>query len=260
ACRGSVCTQRSMSRHPSACRSLSGSCPSSPFLFTPFFFGFALHGRCICVLHFEPVGRAAGTVGGILALRDDAFEAKLAGVGEEGRAVALLCSLNRMPGWALATIDASGADLQRIAPQVVGVQLDQVEGVEKDAPVSALVTDEIERGDAVDDAGARAQACQRLDDQREATSEMAPFAFAPVPHAIVAMPVAVAPAPSAGPGGVTAPFALPMHTNCACACGAPMQTATTQPSAAAVNSRIADKGNFIQSLPTQQYGNKADRN
>src|SRR5262245_65231608 len=91
------------------------------------------------------------------------------------------------------------ADLKRIAPQVVAVQLDQVEGVEKDAPVSALVTDEIERGDAVviagdsfavDDAGARAQACQRLDDQREATSEMAPFAFAPVPHAIVAMPVA----------------------------------------------------------------------
>jgi hypothetical protein len=43
------------------------------------------------------------------------------------------------------------------------------------------VTDEIERGDAVviardsfavDDAGARAQACQRLDDQRETTGEV----------------------------------------------------------------------------------------
>jgi hypothetical protein len=54
-------------------------------------------------------------------------------------------------------------------------QLNEVEGVEEYALVSALVTDEIERGNAVviagnsfavDDAGARAQACQRLDDQR----------------------------------------------------------------------------------------------
>src|SRR5262249_47872620 len=33
-----------------------------PFLFAPFFFGFALHGRCICVLHFEPIGGATGNV------------------------------------------------------------------------------------------------------------------------------------------------------------------------------------------------------
>ena len=47
--------------------------------------------------------------------------------------------------------------------------------------VSALVPDEIERGDAVviasdsftvDDAGARAQACQRLDNRREAVGEV----------------------------------------------------------------------------------------
>src|SRR5215813_4608658 len=72
-------------------------------------------------------------------------------------------------------------DLQRIAPQVVAVLLDQVEGVKEYVLVSALVTDEIERGHAVviagdsfavDDAGARAQACQRLDDQREAASEV----------------------------------------------------------------------------------------
>src|SRR5262245_64360635 len=62
------------------------------------------------------------------------------------------------------------ADLKRITPQVVAVQLDEVEGVEEYALVSALVPDEIERGHAVviagnglaiDDAGARAQACQR---------------------------------------------------------------------------------------------------
>src|SRR6516225_8262633 len=72
------------------CQTQMASCPAlSPFFFAPILFGFALHGPCICVLHFEPIGRAAGTVGGALALRDDAFEAKLAGVVEDGRAVAL---------------------------------------------------------------------------------------------------------------------------------------------------------------------------
>ena len=67
------------------------------------------------------------------------------------------------------------ADLQRIAPEIVAIQFDKVEGVEEYALVGALVTDEIERGHAVviagdsfavDDAGARAQASQRFDDQR----------------------------------------------------------------------------------------------
>jgi hypothetical protein len=40
------------------------------------------------VLHLEPIGRAAGAVGGVLPLRDDAFEAHLTGMGEDGRAVA----------------------------------------------------------------------------------------------------------------------------------------------------------------------------
>ena len=56
------------------------------------------------------------------------------------------------------------------APQVIAVQFDQVEGVEEYAVVSAVVTDEIERGNAVviasdsfavDDAGARTQASQK---------------------------------------------------------------------------------------------------
>jgi hypothetical protein len=45
----------------------------------------------------------------VLELRENAFEAKLAGMGEDGRAVALICSLKRMPGPALARIDASVA-------------------------------------------------------------------------------------------------------------------------------------------------------
>jgi len=38
------------------------------------------------------------------------------------------------------------ADFQ---PQIITVQFDQVEGIEEDALVSPLVTDEIERGNAV---------------------------------------------------------------------------------------------------------------
>jgi hypothetical protein len=73
------------------------------------------------------------------------------------------------------------ADLKRITPQVVPVQLNQVEGVDEGVTVMASVADAVERGNAVvvagddfpvDDAGARAQACQRLDDQREATGEV----------------------------------------------------------------------------------------
>jgi hypothetical protein len=81
-----------------------------------------------------------------------------------------------MPGVSLGhdRCERALADLKRIAPQVVAVQLDKVEGVEEYAVVSALVTNEIERGNsvviagdsfAVDDARARAQACQRLDDR-----------------------------------------------------------------------------------------------
>src|SRR5262249_41362732 len=73
------------------------------------------------------------------------------------------------------------AHFQRITPQVVAGQFDEVEGVKEYGLVSAVVTDEIERGNtvviagdsfAVDDAGARAQAGQCLDDQREAAGEV----------------------------------------------------------------------------------------
>ena len=35
--------------------------------------GLALHGRCIRLLHLEPIGRAAGAVGRVLSLRNDVF-------------------------------------------------------------------------------------------------------------------------------------------------------------------------------------------
>jgi hypothetical protein len=71
--------------------------------------------------------------------------------------------------------------LPEVLVAVSAIQLGEVEGAEKDASVSALVPDEIERGDAVviagdsfavDNAGARAKACQRLDDQREAVKSL----------------------------------------------------------------------------------------
>src|SRR5262249_35819086 len=125
-------------------------------------------------------------------------QAKLAGMGEDGRAVALDMLVEPDAGAGLGhdRCERGLADPKRIAPQVVAVQLDEVEGVEKDAPVSALVTDEIERGHAaviagdslaIDDSAARAQACQRLDDQREAMGEVvARTAVEPHPRASLA--------------------------------------------------------------------------
>src|SRR5215510_9494768 len=103
-------------------------------------------------------------------------------MGEDGRAVALDMLIEPDAGSSLGhdRCKRGLADLKRVAPQVVTVQLDEVEGVEEYARVSALVPDEIERGHAIviasdslaiDDAGARAQACQRLDDHREAAGE-----------------------------------------------------------------------------------------
>jgi hypothetical protein len=72
------------------------------------------------------------------------------------------------------------ADFERIAAQVVAVQLYQVEGVQKHPGIVVAVAKKIEgcnavviTGDrlAVDDAGARAQTSEGLDDQREATAK-----------------------------------------------------------------------------------------
>jgi hypothetical protein len=54
-----------------------------------------------------------------------------------------MCLLNRMPGHALAKIISSIglAALKWIMPQVVAVQLNEVERIEEDALVSPVVTD-----------------------------------------------------------------------------------------------------------------------
>ena len=69
-------------------------------------------------------------------------------MGEDGRAVALDMLIEPDAGAGLGhdRCERGLADLKRIAPQIVAVQLDEVEGVEEYAVVSAVVTDEIERG------------------------------------------------------------------------------------------------------------------
>src|SRR5262245_62290857 len=95
----------------------------------PILLRFPLHRRSRRVLHFEPIGGAAGTVGRVLALRDDAFQAKLAGMREDGRAVALdmLVEPDARAGLGQDRCERSLANLKRIAPKVVAVQLDEVE-------------------------------------------------------------------------------------------------------------------------------------
>jgi hypothetical protein len=57
-------------------------------LLPPILLGLPPHRRCRWVLHLEPVRRAPRAVRRVLPLRHDAFEPHLAGMGEDGRAVA----------------------------------------------------------------------------------------------------------------------------------------------------------------------------
>jgi hypothetical protein len=93
-------------------------------------------------------------------------------MGEDSRAVAfqMLVEAQAKARFGQRTSKRGLAHFQGIAPEVVAVQLDQVEGVQERAVIMAAVANEIERGNAiliagdclaVDDAGARAQASRR---------------------------------------------------------------------------------------------------
>jgi hypothetical protein len=73
------------------------------------------------------------------------------------------------------------ANDERIAAQIIAVEFDQVEGVEENAIIVVPVTDAVERRYSilaardrlsVDDAGARAQLGDRLDDERESVGQV----------------------------------------------------------------------------------------
>jgi len=92
----------------------------------------------------------------------------------------------------LASAERCLAHLQRLTPQVVTVQLDQIEGVQKDAGVVPPVADVVEArhaiavagdGLTIDDAGACAQPSQGVNNQREAMREVVARA-AIEPHAV----------------------------------------------------------------------------
>ena len=72
-------------------------------------------------------------------------------MGEDGRAVTIdmLVEAQAKASLGQHTSKRGLAHFQRITPQVVAIQLDQVESVEEGTVVVALVTDEIERGNAV---------------------------------------------------------------------------------------------------------------
>src|SRR4029450_10630288 len=104
-------------------------------------------------------------------------------MGEDGLAVALHMLIHPDAGARVGydRCERGLTDLKRIAPEVVAVQLDQVEGVQERAVIMAAVANEMERGSAVviagdsfaiDNAGARARASQCLDNEREATGKV----------------------------------------------------------------------------------------
>src|SRR6516225_1028772 len=84
----------------------------------PIFLGLAFHRRRIRVLELQPVLRPAGAVGRAEPLRDDAFEAHLAGVPEYALAIVGEVLVQTQPRKAPTqqTRERRLARLQRLAP------------------------------------------------------------------------------------------------------------------------------------------------
>ena len=105
--------------------------------------------------------------------------------------------MKRTPRLALASAgERRLAHLKRLAPQIVTVKLDQVEGVQENVRVIAPVPEPVKRrhavmatsnGLAINDAGARPQAGQGLNDQWEAPGEII-AGPAVEPHMVAVLP------------------------------------------------------------------------
>jgi hypothetical protein len=104
-------------------------------------------------------------------------------VAEYGLALTfhVLVETDAWPSLGQDHLKGSLAALQRIRPEIVAVQFDQVEGVKENAFIMVAVADTIERSDALPSqataspsmiAGTRAQAGQCLHDQRETIGEV----------------------------------------------------------------------------------------
>jgi hypothetical protein len=130
------------------------------------------------VLHLEPVGRAAAAIWRVLPLAHNAFKPELAGVAENLGAVALdvVIEPNAMTNPGQDGGQRGLADFERLAAEIVAVELNQIEGVQEHAAIMAPISNVIEArcatliaggGLSIDDAGARAQPSQGLHDQRK---------------------------------------------------------------------------------------------
>ena len=95
--------------------------------------------------------RTPRAVAGILPLGDDAFQTKLACMTKYERPVFLdvFVQLDARPSTRDQAGERSLAHLQRIAPEVLPVQLDQVERIEEHGMVMAPVPNPVEGCDTV---------------------------------------------------------------------------------------------------------------
>jgi hypothetical protein len=75
----------------------------------PILFGFPLYRRCVRVLALDPMRRAPRAIARVLALRHDALQSYLAGMGKDGGAVSLNVLVEVQAGRGLATTEASVA-------------------------------------------------------------------------------------------------------------------------------------------------------
>jgi D-serine deaminase-like pyridoxal phosphate-dependent protein len=89
------------------------------------------------------------------------FEPELAGVCEHARAVAfdMLVEPNAGPGFGHDRCERRLADLERIAAEIVAVQLNKVEGIQEHNGVVSAVTDAIEIRHSSIVAGAKTLEC-----------------------------------------------------------------------------------------------------
>src|SRR6516162_6278601 len=113
---------------------------------TPILFRLSLHRRHRRVLHLEPVRRATRPIARAEPLRHDSFEAHLAGVAEYALAIMDKVFVQTQPRKAPTQQPRERrlARLQRLAPQVLAIQLKEVEGVKEDMLARRLAPQPLE--------------------------------------------------------------------------------------------------------------------
>src|SRR3954469_9465943 len=91
------------------------------------------------------------TDSGSLSLRDDPFEAKLAGVREHRGPIALDVLIEPQSGARLGQERRQRglADDERLTPQILAVEIEQIEGIKKGHSVMLATAEHLEAGEAV---------------------------------------------------------------------------------------------------------------